>query len=547
MKPGGKSRAGLGLLTGALYLALACGRGEPPPASPEIAPPVTPADPSATATPTPATLPDPDLSAVDPQVRRQLSDIRRALVDDPPAPGAQAAERLGELAKLYHAYDLPTAADQTYALAEAAYPDDIRWTYYRAMLAQRRGDLDAALELFEGLSEDPRLAAVDERLPMALDWRRGRILRLLNRTEAAERALKRAASRPRLCPAALFELGQAALNDDRPADAVTFFEQVLAIQSQAEQVYFPLGRALRSVGKTDEAERYLKLSAEREKSIGGRVLCSDPLDRALTDLTTGAAAWITRGQHARFAGDARGAVNAFRRAVEAAPDDPVAHQALGKGLVDLGETESAVSSYRRAVELDPDSPFLAHDLVLVMWRAGQAEPAQERLSQLLATHPDFAPARLTAARFARQLGKPARALELLDALLMLRPDQAEAKGERARVLLALGRRQEAVAQMARLLDEHPPGNAAERVRLAGALIPLGDPQSASRHLWAVAADENAAPSARAEAWATLGALALGQGNARQAREHFTTALGLDPTSTTAARGLERLGAATKAE
>lgn len=548
-------RRGIGL--GFLVLSLvACGQGtSPKETSPSAGSDSAPA-PAAAEVPTAGNagnkvrlsgddLPNPDLSQMDPAVRLQLSDAREVALGhlEAGAKGPNLGAELGDLAMLYHAYDLLPAAEQAYGLARRLEPQSVQWSYYAGAVAQRLGRLDEAIELFENawrLAGSASDSDRSEEIRTSIAWRLGRVLRQANQGDPAKAWLERAEPNAQQCPAALFELGQLALSEDRPEEAVRFLERALEIQSDALQVLFPLGQALRRAGRTDEAQVYLRRSAEREQSIGGRARCVDPLDARLGERTTGAAALITRGQHARFAGDLDAAIEEFKRAVELAPDDPIAHQALARGWAEKGDLAAAVEHFRRASQLDPESPTLANDLAILLAQSGRASEAADVLHGVLARHPTFFPSWLALANTQLVQGASAEALRSIDQALSLEPGHPKARGRRAQILMALGRREEAATEMALLLKEHPPEDPNERIRMAGALVQLGDTQTAASLLAAMVDDVSIPAPSRARAHLGLAGLDLQRGNVDGARSRLSSALELDPSLQPAREMMRRL-------
>ena len=484
--------------------------------------------------------PDPDLTTMDPQVARQLSDARQKIADS--APSELTDQRLGDLAKLYHAYDLLEAADQLYRQAEAKNPEASEWSYYRAMVAERQGRFDDAAKSYESahrhLSEEPEYQA----LRTATAWRLGRALRSTPDADQASAWLEKAAREgSNSCPASRFELGQIALEEDRPAEAVDHFRKVLEIQPDAEQAYFPLGRALRASGQSEESETYLALAANREVSVGGRAFCLDPLDAALGELSTGAAAWITRGQHARFAGDSKGAMTAFHEAVRLAPEDPIAHQALAKGAAEMGDWAQAVRHFRKAAELDPGSPSLTNDLAVSLLGSGEPAEALVLVEDLLNRFPFFVPALSTSARIKTTQGDLQGALTLLDRALEI-SDQSSLRSRRAQLLGALGRQDEAVHELTKLLDEGSSANPSEHLRLAMTLGRLGGFDLSRHHFEQICRNPGAAPRIRAQAHLALAGLLLRDGHSDKAEDRLKEAIALDPSLQPAQAALREIQA-----
>lgn len=94
----------------------------------------------------------------------------------------------------------------------------------------------------------------------------------------------------------------------------------------------------------------------------------------------------------RYEGEARWpeALQAWQKAVQAAPDDADLHNALGQAQAGLGEHEAAVRTFRRAVQLAPDQPGLHNNLGYALMRAGRDEEARAALLQALALQPGYA-------------------------------------------------------------------------------------------------------------------------------------------------------------
>lgn len=473
---------------------------------------------------------------MDPQVARQLDDAR-AKAASAVASGAVDAEKLGGLADLYHAYELLEAAEILYAEAERLEPTAFRPAYMRGLVAYRQGRFEPARDAFRRAYE--HLPEVDETSAerLATAWRLGQALRATRQPALATTFLNEAAT-SELCPAALFELGQLALEEDRPADAELFFKRVLSLQDDAAQVYFPLGQALRLQDKQDEARLYLDLAAGRERSVGGRAVCRDPLDASIGMLSTGSAAWITRGQHARFAGDSAGALTAFRRAVELAPDDPVAHQALAKGLAESGDWAAAEAELARALELEPDSPFLANDLATAALRLGKTTAARRLVETLLERRPSFGPALLTASRVDKAEGRFESALERLTQAAELRGEPCRTVLEKVDLLARLSRLDAARDELRQCL-QRPSLAPTEGLRLAVALGRLGEAPAAFRYLVDVTESE-APPGVKAQAYFGLGGLLLQAGRRREAIESLRRATELDPSLEAAQVALQQL-------
>ena len=71
---------------------------------------------------------------------------------------------------------------------------------------------------------------------------------------------------------------------------------------------------------------------------------------------------------------------AFRRAVDAAPDDPRSHAALGRFLADRGRWSEAEAAHAAAVRLDPDDRQHRFALAVATARGGDLEGAREHFT-----------------------------------------------------------------------------------------------------------------------------------------------------------------------
>ncbi len=66
-------------------------------------------------------------------------------------------------------------------------------------------------------------------------------------------------------------------------------------------------------------------------------------------------AWFALGMVCEDLRDTQGAIEAYRRSVEAQPDVPEAHVNPGLNLQNSGDLDAAMDSYRRATRLRPDT------------------------------------------------------------------------------------------------------------------------------------------------------------------------------------------------
>ena len=491
--------------------------------------------PAAPVTAVPAARPAfaaPDLSAMDAAVREQITAALRRVEESRPAGGAASAAAWLRLGQLYQAYDLlePAAAAYENAAFDDPARDDVR--HGLALVRQRQGRLDEAARLLRQELESRKTAAAAYRL--------GQVEKAAGRAAAARGALTEARALDPDCVAATYELGLVAVQEGQLDEAVTLFEEVLRRQPAAVQTHFPLGQALQRLGRKDAAAPHLAASAAREQSIGGKATCNDPFEAELRPLTTGAAAHILRGQAARLAGRLDQALLEYRQAVAVAPNDPIAHQALGRFLASRGNLDGALAEYREATRLDPQAAELQADLGLLLEQKGDRREAGRRFRAALEKNANLVPAHLGLARLALAEGEAGPALASLGKVLELEPANAPARGLRAELLMELKKPAEALADIRHLLDHSPPADPLEHASLAWAAAALGDPERARQHLEAVAQEADADAKAKAAAHYRLGCLAVEQNQTDRARRELEQALALDPGLEPARRLLAQL-------
>jgi len=100
------------------------------------------------------------------------------------------------------------------------------------------------------------------------------------------------------------------------------------------------------------------------------------------------------GQCRRLRDDLAGAEAAYRRAIDACPDDLAAKLLLGNVLCDLGRHDEAERSYDDCIEVRPDFFEAYYNLADNLERAGRFEDAAEAFARAADLRPDLADAHL---------------------------------------------------------------------------------------------------------------------------------------------------------
>ncbi|MEZ5333446.1 MAG: tetratricopeptide repeat protein [Thermoanaerobaculia bacterium] len=353
--------------------------------------------------------PTPDLSALEPAVAEQITVLRTGVdsLEGTSAPAEELAAARGELGMAYHAYGMGDAARYWYAAAAAAAPEDARWSYYPARLAQQEGDLASAEEDLDLLAtRSPDVPQVWARL--------GEVQLDRGEAAAAGESLARAFALSPHDPGISFLLGQVALSERRWADAVAHLERAQAGAPRADRIHYSLGLAYRGLG----ADELARQEMEKRGDVGVRFL--DPWDDALTDMETGERLFLLRGRQAFAAGAYEDAAAAFRQAAEFAPESARARVNLGTALGTLGDTDGALAAYEEALEIDPRNVTAHYNVGQLLAGLGRWREALGHLRAAVEANPDDEDARLTEAEALLRSGDPiaagARLSEAHDAL-----------------------------------------------------------------------------------------------------------------------------------
>jgi tetratricopeptide (TPR) repeat protein len=134
----------------------------------------------------------------------------------------------------------------------------------------------------------------------------------------------------------------------------------------------------------------------------------------------------------------------IRRAVESNPASAAAHGSLGVLLLDTGRAEEALPHLRQAVELAPQSAAAHVNLSRALQARGEAAAAQAAARQAIALDPRYAPAYHRLAALEVAAGAPNAAIAHWRTALELDPKLVEAHHQLADTLAASARTTEAL-------------------------------------------------------------------------------------------------------
>ena len=396
--------------------------------------------PAAEAPPAPAsdTLPEPDLSLLEPQVTAQLEEARGTLraLQSNSAPNAERANGWGDLGKLYQVYELTDAAEHCYRRALELAPKVFQWHYYLARLYQESGRPREALDRYRSAL----LLEPDSTLVLA---RLGEVQLELDDIEGARRDLLQALYLRPGATAVLARLGEVALAEERYQLATLYLAAAIERNPGANRLNYLLGMAHRGLGREDQAREYLA----RQGAVG--IQPPDPWLEQLQQLVRGERLHLLRGKMAFRAGQYEAAAAAFREAVSANKDSARAHINLGSTLAHLGQVAQAIKQYRVALGLEPESFTARFNLGQLLLLGGSTAEAAAQLARAIEQDPNDAEAHLLLARALQALGRTDEALKLYSTSVHLDPTLEDAWARGPQLLVDLGRFSEAVGVLER--------------------------------------------------------------------------------------------------
>jgi tetratricopeptide (TPR) repeat protein len=122
------------------------------------------------------------------------------------------------------------------------------------------------------------------------------------------------------------------------------------------------------------------------------------------------------------AGEIDGAIQSYRKYLEARPDSPLALSNLGAAYARIGRYEDAIAQYRHALKLQPGNAPVELNLGLAYYKTGQTELAAAILEKVYRAAPDQLQPTLLLADCWLAMGKNKNVVELLTPLSGQRPD-----------------------------------------------------------------------------------------------------------------------------
>lgn len=244
------------------------------------------------------------------------------------------------------------------------------------------------------------------------------------------------------------------------------------------------------------------------------------------------------GMRALEAGDARGAIRAFRRVTELEPQHKWGWNNLGRAYLRLNRLDSAQIAFRQQIEVNPYDEYAHNNLGLALRRAGRREEAVAAFRKQVEVNPLDRYAHANLARVLVDLHRDSAAASALEHAISVTPDDTALHVMLGTAYLRLGRGSAAIAAFDRAVALSPTPDmwnnvayamAVERTQLdtaeAYARRAIDATESTLHDVTAEDADvrENIAVSRLGSYWDTMGWIYFMRGDARKAESYVRAA------------------------
>lgn len=332
----------------------------------------------------------------------ELADNLKVQVGKVAATGAvsdpqQQGPHYGQLGRLFMAHDLDSQAEFCLQRASQLQPHEPAWSYLRGLLAEQRGDFEAAISLFI-----QTLSARPDYLPAIAHL--ARLYRELGQFESADGVMGSMPAGPKASPAVAANWAEHWLETGREAQAIEPLLWALEAEPRANRLHYLLGNAYRSTGEYELAKQHFSQAG----SIG--LAIQDPYMNLVTQLAQSELLLIQRGNKAFEAGDYESAVEAFSQAVNQSPDSVRARVNLAAGLAESGNISGALSQLEQVLLIEPLNTTALYNAGRLRAQSGQLVEAEQAFSRLLSSSPQDYRAWLDQATVLKALSRNQQAL-----------------------------------------------------------------------------------------------------------------------------------------
>lgn len=171
-----------------------------------------------------------------------------------------------------------------------------------------------------------------------------------------------------------YSLGIALANLNDPKGAREQFEQALALEAPEPGVRFEYAKVLRTLGEAKLAAEQLTLYQQEQKAQASRTLAAVKAGQADKELADG---------------DAKRAVELYRDAIAAIPENALLNYKLSVALDRVGETVAEREALQKAVQFDPTMAIAHRQLGYLAFNGGDFATAEEHFRSAVKAAPGY--------------------------------------------------------------------------------------------------------------------------------------------------------------
>jgi tetratricopeptide (TPR) repeat protein len=315
---------------------------------------------------------------LDAQARDSIQIARRQLneaLQSQPVQSDSLAAAYGELGGLYQVHNVFPPAEDCYQNAMQLAPDEFRWAYYAAWLADKDGRTREAMERYEHARKlNPGYKALTARL--------GNVLLDLNELDRAQAEFEQVKNATGLEAASLNGLGQVALLKRAYDTAIDLFTRALEYEPTASRIHYPLAQALRASQRNDEAKTQLAMRGDQPPSI------KDPLIESLEALKIGSRIHFINAMKVIKQKDYAAASEDFAQGLTMEPDNVLARISYARTLYLTDDKSGARQELEAALAMQPDNSLGLFLLGVLAEEEGDAGKAADFYRRAIRYTPD---------------------------------------------------------------------------------------------------------------------------------------------------------------
>jgi tetratricopeptide (TPR) repeat protein len=378
-----------------------------------------------------APIPDPDLTAMEPQVAEKIAETRRLVGEEP-----RSADKWGQLGRVFHAHELFPESAACYAEAARLDPSDYRWPYLAAQALEEIQEIDGAVaRIEEAIALEPGSAPLHV-LAAQLHEHRG------DEASALE-SYRRAVEIDAHTAVAAFGIGRLLLSAGKLEEGIEWLERAKNLQPSAGAIRASLARAYRRSGDRERAQ----VEAQAASQLHPQVSLDDPVMAAVTEEGVSLVGLQERAIAAEERGEPRRAEALRRRMIELQPDDANLYYNLANNLSRQSRHEEAIPMFEKALELDPEHTSTLVNLGILFSQLENYERATELFERALRVEPEHPGALASLGKAVFLQRDVARAIDLLERSRDRDPTRPDTHYSLAQMLRVVGRLPDAIASL----------------------------------------------------------------------------------------------------